>query len=85
MLSNAWTVPDFYPIEYLPHGVRLAAYGGDARDLPQRVLQDFLDAVSAGQAVVPIDRVYDFDRIVEAHRAMEAGTASGKLVVRTQG
>ena len=28
MLSNQWVVPDFYPIEYLPRGVRLTAYGG---------------------------------------------------------
>lgn len=27
MLSNQWTVRDFYPIDYLPRGVRLAAYG----------------------------------------------------------
>ena len=33
MLSNEWTVKDFYPIEYLPRGVRLTAYGGDATDL----------------------------------------------------
>jgi NADPH:quinone reductase-like Zn-dependent oxidoreductase len=83
MLSNVWTVNDFYPIDYLPHGVRLTAYGGDAQDLPAAVLQEFLDAVAAGQAVVPIDRVYDFDEIVEAHRFMEGGHAAGKLVVRT--
>jgi NADPH:quinone reductase-like Zn-dependent oxidoreductase len=83
MLSNVWTVPDFYPIDYLPQGVRLTAYGGDARDLPASVLQEFLDAVAAGQAVVPIDRVYDFDEIVEAQRFMEGGHAAGKLVVRT--
>jgi NADPH:quinone reductase-like Zn-dependent oxidoreductase len=82
MLSNVWTVPDFYPIDYLPHGVRLTAYGGDARDLPPAVLQEFLDAVAAGEAAVPIDHVYDFDDIVEAHRVMEAGHATGKLVVR---
>lgn len=34
MLSNQWTVRDFYPIDYLPRGVRLAAYSSDARDLP---------------------------------------------------
>lgn len=26
MLSNQWTVPNFYPIAYLPKGVRLTAY-----------------------------------------------------------
>ncbi len=83
MLSNVWTVPDFYPIDYLPRGVRLTAYHGEAEDLPQPVLQDFLDAAAAGRVVVPIQRVYRFDQIVEAHAAMEAGAAAGKLVVTT--
>ena len=48
MLSNQWTVRDFYPLDYLPTGVRLTAYKRDAADLPPQVLQDFLDAVAAG-------------------------------------
>jgi len=83
MLSNQWTVPDFYPIDYLPRGVRLSAYGGDAGDLPPAVLQDFLTAVAAGSTLVPIARVYEFAQIVEAHATMEAGGLSGKLVVIT--
>src|SRR5437588_7807287 len=83
MLSSVWTIPDFYPIEYLPRGVRLTAYHGEAEDLPQPVLQEFLDAVAAGDAVVPIDRVYPFHQLVEAHAAMEAGGVAGKLVVTT--
>ena len=81
MLSNEWTVKDFYPIEYLPRGVRLTAYGGDANDLRPEVLQGFLDAVKAGHASVPIHKHYRLDEIAEAHGDMEAGTASGKLVV----
>jgi NADPH2:quinone reductase len=83
MLSNQWTVRDFYPIEYLPRGVRLTAYGGEAADLPPQLLQSFLDRVAAGTAVVPIGRVYRFDQVVEAHRAMEGDQVSGKLVVTT--
>src|SRR5207302_8262208 len=83
MLSNVWTVRDFYPIEYLPRGVRLTAYHGEAEDLPQPVLQEFLAAVAAGDAVVPIDRVYRCDQIVDAHVAMEAGAGAGRLVVTT--
>jgi hypothetical protein len=83
MLSNQSTVRDFYPIEYLPRGVRLPAYGGEAGELPAGVLQQFLDDVAAGPAQVPVGHVYGFDEIVEAHRAMEAGTAAGKLVVLT--
>jgi len=83
MLSNEWTVPDFYPIDYLPDGVRLTAYGGEASDLSAEVLQGFLDAVAAGRLSVPIDRSYTLDQIREAHRDMEEGRATGKLVVVT--
>ena len=83
MLSNEWTVKDFYPIEYLPRGVRLTAYGGDAADLPAAVLQDFFVAVEAGQATVPVHRRFDISEIQEAHAYMESGQASGKLVVTT--
>lgn len=82
MLSNRWTVPDFYPIDYLPRGVRLSAYGGDASDLPPAVLQEFLDDVAAGRAVVPTARVFrGLASVVEAHALMEHGSAGGKLVV----
>jgi NADPH:quinone reductase-like Zn-dependent oxidoreductase len=81
MLSNQWLVRDFYPIDYLPRGVRLTAYSGDARDLPAAVLQSFLDAVAAGRLTVPVHRTYTLDEIATAHADMEAGRASGKLVV----
>lgn len=83
MLSDEWIVPDFYPMDYLPNGVRLTAYSGEASDLPPAVLQDFLDAVAAGLAVVPIGRSYAFDDIVQAHADMESGAVTGKLVVTT--
>jgi NADPH2:quinone reductase len=83
MLSNEWIVKDFYPIDYIPRGVRLTAYGGDANDLPSTVLQEFLDAVAAGRATVPIHRRFDLEQIQEAHAYMEASQASGKLVVTT--
>jgi NADPH:quinone reductase len=81
MLSNQWSVADFYPIEYIPSGVRLTAYGGDAADLPTDVLQAYLDAVAAGRLTVPIHRTYALDEIAQAHADMEDGRATGKLVV----
>src|SRR6266851_5377600 len=81
MLSNQWTVADFYPIEYIPSGVRLTAYGGDAADLPADVLQGYLDAVAAGRLTVPIHHTYALDEIAQAHADMEHGRATGKLVV----
>ena len=83
MLSDQWTLPDFYPTGDIPSGVRLTGYTGDATDLPSAVLQDFLDAVSAGDATVPIGRIFQLDEIREAHRVLETGTAGGKIVVLT--
>jgi len=48
MLSNQWVVKDFYPIDYLPRGVRLTAYTAEASDLPADILQRFLDRIADG-------------------------------------
>ncbi|PUB25946.1 NADPH:quinone reductase-like Zn-dependent oxidoreductase [Promicromonospora sp. AC04] len=81
MLSDQWTIPDFYPMDWLPNGVRLTAYSGEAADLPAEALQEFLDAVADGAAVVPVGRTYGIDDIVQAHRDMEANVIGGKGVV----
>lgn len=83
MLSDDWSIADFYPMDWLPNGVRLTAYSGEAADLPVRTLQDFLDAAAEGQATIPVGPVYRFDQIVQAHRDMEAGVVGGKGVVLT--
>jgi len=85
MLSNQWIVKEVYPIGYLPSGVRLTAYSGDASDLPAAVLQRLLDAIAAGQLRVAVHAVYDgLEQIRRAHADMEADAAVGKLVVRVR-
>ena len=81
MLSNQWTVPDFYPIAYLPRGVRLSAYGGDAADLPAAVLQRSLDRIADGTLELGPVRTFPLEQIRAAHRALEDNTGSGKIVV----
>jgi NADPH:quinone reductase-like Zn-dependent oxidoreductase len=84
-LSNQWTVRDFSPNEYLPKGVRLAGYFGDAADLPREAFQEILDAVAAGRLAFPVDRVYDgLEQVPHAHDDMEHDRATGKLVVRVR-
>ena len=83
MLSNQWTVPDFYPIEYLPRGVRLTAYGGDSSDLPAEVLQSYLDRLAAGTARLGPIRVRHLDEIREAHSDLEHNRGFGKQVILT--
>ena len=81
MLSDNWTIREFYPMDWLPNGVRLTAYSGGAADLAPDVLQGYLDAVAQGRAVIPVGRVYSLDEIAQAHRDMEAGVVGGKGVV----
>ena len=48
MLSDSWTISDFYPMDWIPNGVRLTAYSGQAQDLPAEVLQRILDRIESG-------------------------------------
>jgi NADPH:quinone reductase-like Zn-dependent oxidoreductase len=82
MVSHQFVVPDFFPQDYLPNGVRLTAYGGEASDLPAPVLQHYLDAIAAEQFTVPVHQVFGLEQIREAHAVTEANEAVGKLVVR---
>lgn len=82
MLSNEWIVERFYPIEFIPTGVRLTAYGGDAHDLPSAVLEEVADAVRVGALSWPVE-VYRMDDIVRAHEDMEHNRVAAKQVVLT--
>ncbi|WP_217181964.1 hypothetical protein [Streptomyces sp. AC495_CC817] len=42
MLSVQWSFPDTCSMDWLPNGVRLAAYAGEATDLSRESLQGFL-------------------------------------------
>ncbi|WP_410596312.1 zinc-binding alcohol dehydrogenase family protein [Amycolatopsis sp. lyj-23] len=83
MLSNQWTVKNFYPIGYLPAGVRLTAYGGEADDLPASVLQRHLDRIAGGEASLGPVKVYSMAEIRQAHDDLEHNRTAGKLVVLT--
>ncbi len=83
MLSNQWTISNFYPIGYLPAGVRLTAYGGEADDLPASVLQRHLDRIADGEASLGPAKVYSMAEIRQAHDDLEHNRTAGKLVVLT--
>ncbi|MCB9686226.1 MAG: zinc-binding dehydrogenase [Alphaproteobacteria bacterium] len=82
MLSNRWIVEQFYPIEFIPTGVRLTAYGGGAHDLPGEVLSDVAEAIARGEVAWPVE-VYAMDDIVRAHDDMEHDRVLAKQVVLT--
>lgn len=81
MLSNSWVIEEFYPIDFIPQGVRLTAYSGDATNLTAQVLQDYLTAAAADRSLIPLDRVFPMEEIPAAHAYMEQDRAAGKVVV----
>ena len=81
-LTGVWSMEDFAPFRVIPSTVGLTTYHGQARDLPQEVLQDVLDAVARAEMSVPIAGVFHgLEQVGDAHRAMESHAAPGKNVV----
>jgi NADPH:quinone reductase-like Zn-dependent oxidoreductase len=80
MLSNRWTVDEFYPIDYIPRGVRLTAYAGGAGDLPASVLQAYLDRLASGELAIGPLHTYMLEDIPRAHADLEHNRVFGKLV-----
>jgi NADPH2:quinone reductase len=80
MLADEWIVKDFYPIGYLPTGVRLTSYSGDASNLPADVLQRTLDRIADGSLGLGPITAYPLEKIADAHRDIEANRVSGKVV-----
>ena len=80
MLSDSWTISDFYPMDWIPNGVRLTAYSGQAQDLPAEVLQRILDRIESGDLdLLPVNS-YPLADIAQAHEDMALGRHVGKLV-----
>jgi NADPH:quinone reductase len=84
MLSNEWIVKDFYPIGYLPTGVRLTGYSGEASNLPPEILQRTVDQLAGDTLSLGPITTYPLDRIRDAHQAIETNTVSGKVVILTR-
>ncbi|SHJ29445.1 NADPH:quinone reductase [Actinomyces denticolens] len=80
MLSDSWTIPDFYPLDWIPNGVRLTTYAGEADDLPAEVLQRVLDRIESGDLDLLPVHSYPLPEIARAHEDMAAGRHVGKLV-----
>ncbi|WP_112134283.1 zinc-binding dehydrogenase [Glycomyces dulcitolivorans] len=81
-LSGEWVIPEFSPFAYIPSGVRLTVYAGEAADLPADVLAHQLRAIANGRLHVAIAGVYHgLEQVRDAQADLESGTTPGKHVV----
>src|SRR6516165_4493635 len=79
-------VPDFNPLLQMASGVYLTFFGSFVFGTPGFPLSDVpLQQIAADAAAGRLDvkpaRIFKFDEVREAHRAMEANQAGGKMVV----
>ena len=80
-------VNSFNPLLQMPSGVYFTFFGSfvfgtpdfPVSDVP---LQAIVDKAAAGIYKAKPARVFQFDKIREAHEAMESNEANGKMVVR---
>ena len=81
ILGGQWSLTDFRPMSQIPTGVRLTSYSGGAMDISPAELQRYVSMVEAGTLRIRTGPVFSFDALRDAHRAMDANQANGKMVV----
>jgi NADPH:quinone reductase-like Zn-dependent oxidoreductase len=79
-------VEGFNPLDDMPSGVQLSFFGsfylgGPGYPISDIPLAQMIAKAEAGTYKAKPVRVFDFDQLVEAHRFMESGQATGKMVV----
>lgn len=81
ILGGKWELERFQPMGDIPTGVRLTSYSGGSSDITASDLQRYIGLVESGELALHRGPVWRFDQLVEAHRAMDANHANGKMVV----
>lgn len=81
LLGGEWVIPDFAPGAVIPSTTKFTYFSSSATPMPTAALQAYLDGLTDGTYRMPLDRVFRFDDIQDAHACMEANAAIGKIVV----
>ena len=86
-LGGLEPVAEFNPIADVPTGVQFSFYGSafvlgtESFPLADIPLQEMITKAESGQYRAKPVKVFGFEEIVAAHRAMEQGLTAGKIVV----
>lgn len=81
LLGGEWVIPEFAPGAVIPSTTRFTYFSSSSTPMPTAALQAYLDGLADGTYRMPLDRVFPFDDIRQAHACMEANAALGKIVV----
>jgi NADPH:quinone reductase-like Zn-dependent oxidoreductase len=81
ILGGEWELKSFQPMGQIPTGVKLSSYSGGASDISASELQRYVKLVDAGSLTIHQGPVWSFNQLREAHEALDANQANGKMVV----
>jgi NADPH:quinone reductase len=84
MLGGQWRLDRFEPMGAIPTGVKLTTYSGGSEDITAAQLQAYVTLVEEGAIRLKVGPTFRFEALREAHLAMDANTANGKMVVRIE-
>lgn len=81
ILGGAWVLDRFTPMDDIPTGVKLTSYSGRSEDITAAELSRYIRLVEEGRLKLPLGPTFPFEALVDAHRAMDANSANGKIVI----
>lgn len=81
LLGGEWVIPEFAPGAVIPSTTKFTYFSSSSTPMPTAALQAYLDGLADGTYRLPLDRVFPFDDIRDAHACMESNAALGKIVV----
>ena len=81
LLGGEWEIENFVPGAVIPSTTKLTYFSSSATPMTTDALRVYLTGLEDGTYRMPLDRVFKFDEIQEAHAYMEANSAGGKVVI----
>ena len=65
----------------VPTGVKLTSYAGESSDITPTQLQEYVSLVESGELKLKLGPNFPFEKLREAHTAMDENMANGKIVM----
>ena len=81
LLGGEWEIENFVPGAVIPSTTKFTYFSSSATPMTTDALHTYLTGLEDGTYRMPLDRVFKFDEIQEAHAYMEANSAGGKVVI----
>jgi NADPH:quinone reductase len=80
-LGGGWELKNFSPMEDIPTAVKLTSYSGEAEDMTQEMLQDYIDRVERKEMTISTIQTFPFTELPNAHRLIDSNKSNGKIVI----